>query len=120
MTVVQADEAYSPQSPEASIPSQISTPLMNVSTIEGSRTTHTKTDDATFYTDGSTGIFRQATPSTPTSREMCLSLRAFPPLRRLHEDKKETKHRDVFSQKRGSVAGHLRGMRPTLTSRRTP
>ena len=38
---------------------------------------------------GSTGIFRRATPSTPMSQEMCLSPRALPPLRRLHEDKKE-------------------------------
>ena len=36
----------------------------------------------------STGIFRQATPSTPTSQEMCLLLRVLPPLRRIHEDKK--------------------------------
>ena len=36
----------------------------------------------------SIGIFRRATPSTPTSQEMCLSPRALPPLRRLHEDKK--------------------------------
>ena len=36
-----------------------------------------------------TGIFRRATPSTPTSQEKCLSPRAFPPLRRLHADKKE-------------------------------
>ena len=36
----------------------------------------------------STGIFRRATPSTLTSQEMCLSPRALPPLRRLHEDRK--------------------------------
>ena len=52
MAVIRADDAYSPQSPEPSIPSLISTPPMNVSTIEGwGDTTHTKTDDATFYTD---------------------------------------------------------------------
>ena len=51
MTVIRADEEYSPQSPELSIPSPISTPPMNVSTIEGCETTHTATDDATFYTD---------------------------------------------------------------------
>ena len=39
--------------------------------------------------DESTGIFRQATPSTPMSQEMCLSIRALPLLRRLHEDKKQ-------------------------------
>ena len=51
MAVIQADEEYSPQSPDPAIPSQISTPPMNVSTIEGWETTHITTDDATFYTD---------------------------------------------------------------------
>ena len=35
MAVIRADEEYSPQSPEPSISSPISTPPMNVSTIEG-------------------------------------------------------------------------------------
>ena len=51
MAVIRADDAYSPQSPEPSIPSLISTPPMNVKTIEGWDTTYTTTDDATFYTD---------------------------------------------------------------------
>ena len=38
--------------------------------------------------EGSIWIFRQATPSTPTSQEMCLSSRAAPPLHRLHGDTK--------------------------------
>ena len=50
MAVVRVDDAYSPQSPEPSIPSPISTPPMNVSTIEGWDTTHTTTHNATFYT----------------------------------------------------------------------
>ena len=49
MAVIQADEHYSPQSPEPCIPSPISTPPINVSTIEGSDTTYTNTDDNTFY-----------------------------------------------------------------------
>ena len=49
MAVIQADEHYSPQSPELSIPSPISTPPMNVSTIEGWDTTYTTTDDNTFF-----------------------------------------------------------------------
>ena len=61
MAVIRADDAYSRQSPEPSIPSPISTPPMNVSTIEGWDTTYTTTDDATFYTSDetrrSTGIF---------------------------------------------------------------
>ena len=52
MAVIRADDAYSPQSPEPSIPSPNSTPPMNVSTIEGwGDTTHITTDNATFYTD---------------------------------------------------------------------
>ena len=51
MAVVRVDDAYSPRSPTPSIPSPISTPPMNVSTIEGWDTTHTTTDDNTFYTD---------------------------------------------------------------------
>ena len=51
MAVVRVDDAYSPQSPEPSIPSPISTPPMNVSTIQGWDITHTTTDDNTFYTD---------------------------------------------------------------------
>ena len=49
--VVRVDDANSPHSLEPSIPSPISTPPMNVSTIEGWDTTHTTTDDATFYMD---------------------------------------------------------------------
>ena len=51
MAVVRVDDAYSPLSPELSIPSPISTPPMNVSTIEGWDTTHSTTDNNTFYTD---------------------------------------------------------------------
>ena len=51
MAVIRADAEYSPQSPQPSIPSPISTPSMNVSTIEGWETTHTTTENATFYTD---------------------------------------------------------------------
>ena len=50
MAVIPGDEEYSPQSPEPSIPFPISTPPMNVSTIEGLETTHT-TDDATSYSE---------------------------------------------------------------------
>ena len=51
MAVIQGNDAFSPQSPEPSIPSPISTPPMNVSTIEGRDTTHTTNDNDTFYTD---------------------------------------------------------------------
>ena len=52
IAVIREDDEYSPQSPEPTIPSQISTPPMNVSTIEGwGDTTHTTTDNETFHTD---------------------------------------------------------------------
>ena len=48
MAVIRVDDEYSPQSPQLTIPSPISTPPMNVSTIEGWDTTYTTTDDNTF------------------------------------------------------------------------
>ena len=49
MAVIQQAQEDSPQSPEPSDPSPISTPPMNISTIEGWETPHTTTDDNTFY-----------------------------------------------------------------------
>ena len=43
------NDGYSPKSPEPSLPSPISTPPMNISTISGLETPHTTTDDNTFY-----------------------------------------------------------------------
>ena len=43
------NDGYSPQSPEPSDPSPISTPPMNVSTFNSWETPHTTTDDNTFY-----------------------------------------------------------------------
>ena len=101
MAVIRADDAYSPQSPEPSILSPISTPPMNVSTIEGWGRTYTPTDDATFYTDdeprrvywdiSSSDTFDSNEPrnvsvaSGPSSTP--------PPPRR----QKRKQHRDVFS-----------------------
>ena len=48
MAVIQQPQADSPQSPRPSDPSPISTPPMNLSTIEGWETPHTTTDDNTF------------------------------------------------------------------------
>ena len=45
------DENYSPQSPEPSNPSPISTPPMNVSTIDGWQTPHTTMDGIVFYSN---------------------------------------------------------------------
>ena len=44
------DDNYSPQSPEPSELSSISTPLMNVSAFNNCETSYTSTDDNTFYT----------------------------------------------------------------------
>ena len=49
MAVIRQDQEESPQSPELSDLSPISTPPMNVSTIDDGNTTHTTTVDNTFY-----------------------------------------------------------------------
>ena len=49
IAVIRQDQEESPQSPEPSDLSPISTPPMNVSTIDDGDTTHTTTDDNTFY-----------------------------------------------------------------------
>ena len=49
MAVIQQDQEDSPRSPELSDPSPISTPPMNLSTIEGWETPHTTTDNKTFH-----------------------------------------------------------------------
>ena len=49
MAVIQQDQEDSFQSPEPSDPSPISTPPMNLSTIDDWETTHTTMDDNTFY-----------------------------------------------------------------------
>ena len=43
------DDNYSPQSPEPSKPTTISTPPMNVSDFNSWKTSYTTTDNATFY-----------------------------------------------------------------------
>ena len=61
------DENYSPQSPEPSELSLISTPPMNLSTIEGWETPHTAMDDTTFYSDDEPRriYFLPSSPSPP-------------------------------------------------------
>ena len=58
-------EGYSPQSPDPSVPSSISTPPMNVSTFNSWETTHTTTDDNTFYSHDEPRRIHFL-PSTPT------------------------------------------------------
>ena len=59
-----------------------------------------------------------STHLTPMSQEMSLSLRALPPHRHPHEDKKGSWAWGVFSQKGVSVAAHLRDIRPDPTSKK--
>ena len=59
------NDGYSPQSPDPSDPSPISTPPMNVSTFNSWQTTHTTTDDNTFYPDDEPRRI-YFLPSTPT------------------------------------------------------
>ena len=105
MTVIRADEIYRPQSLEPSIPSPISTPPMNVSTIEVWETTHTTTDDATFYCeDEPRRVYWDVSSSknfdSNEPRHLSIASSPFstpPPPRR----QKEAEHGDVFSQKSG-------------------
>ena len=59
------NDGYSPQSPDSSDPSPISTPPMNVSAFNSGETTHTTTDDKTFYSDDKPRRI-YFLPSTPT------------------------------------------------------
>ena len=125
IAVIRVDEEYSLQSQEPTIPSPISTPPMNVTTIEDWETTNTTTDNATSYIDGESpdepiGVFPRVTPLSPMSQEMYLSLRTLSPHRRLHEDKKEAEHGDVFSQKGGVSQNTCDACSQTLPAKNTP
>ena len=71
MTVVneEHDNNYSPQSPEPSDPSPISTPPMNLSTVDSWERSHTKMDDNTFYSSDEPRriYFLPSSPSSPPS-----------------------------------------------------
>ena len=68
----------------------------------------------------STGIFRRATPRFQRAKECVCRLEPFVHAAASTKTKKETQHKDVFSQKGGSVAAHLRGMRSTRTAKKDP
>ena len=67
---------------------------------------------------GSISIFLLAKLSTLTSPDKYPSLRARSAYRRLHDDKREAELAEVFSQKGGSVAEQLWGMRPAPTKKK--
>ena len=65
------NDNYSPQSPVPSEPSPISTLPMNVSTFDSWETSHTTTDDITFYSDNEPRriYFLPSTPTPPPPRK---------------------------------------------------
>ena len=66
------DKNYIPQSPEPSEPSTISTPPLNLSTIDGWETPHTTRDDITFYSEDKPRRiwFLPSIPSSPPPRKL--------------------------------------------------
>ena len=63
MAVIRQVKEYSLQSPDPSIPSPMSTPQMNLSTIEDWETPHTTTDDNTFYSESAPRrVYRDISP----------------------------------------------------------
>ena len=93
------DDNYSPQSPEPSEPSPISTPPMNVSAFNSCETSYTTTDNDNFYSSDEPRriCFLPPNPASPPS-----------PQRRL---KKKIEPGNVLSKRRGSVAARLRSLR---------
>ena len=121
--VITQDQEDSPQSPESSDPSPISTPPMNLSTIDDWETTHTTTDDNTFYSSENeprgvywdfsadetfesneprrvypTGSPSSTTPPPPRQKRRLSMGMSFP--------------------QGGSVAAHLQGVRPTPSTKK--
>ena len=123
MAVIRADEAYSPQSPEPSIPSPILTPQwMWVPLKAGRQRTQQRTMPHSILRmspDESMGIFLQATLLTPMSQEMYWPLQALPAHRRLHEEKKGS-WAWGFSQKTGVWQHSCEACRQTLPAKKTP
>ena len=122
VAVIRQDKEHSLQSPEPSIPSPISTPIMNLSTIEGWETPYTNTEDNLFYPEGEPRrVYWDNSPSeflTPESQDKYASHRVVLNTAASTTTKEKAEHVDVFSGKRGTVAAHLRGMRPTPTSKK--
>ena len=122
MAVIQQDQEDSPQSLEPSDPSPISTPLMNISTIEGWETPHTTTDDNTFYSSENEPrrVYWNSSPNETFESNEPRQVYPVgsppstppPPPRR----KRRLSIGMSFPKKEGSVAAHLRGMRPTPSS----
>ena len=118
MAVIHHDREQSRQSQEPSDLFPISTTPMNVSTIDDGDTTHTRLRMITLSTrlittlDEYTGTCLQTKLLNQMNPGESIPLEARLPHRRPSVTKEEIEYRDVFSQKTGSVAAHLRGMWP--------
>ena len=108
------DENYSPQSPKLSEPSLISTPPMNLSTIDDWETPHTTTDDNSFYLEDEPKRVYWTYPLVETFisevefRRIYVLAGPSPP-----SPPHEFRDRNVFCKNRGSVAACLRSLRTT-------
>ena len=124
MAVIQQDQEDSPQSPKPSDPSLISTPPMNLSTIDDWETTYTTTDDNTFYSSeneprrvywdfSADETFESNEPRRvyPTG-----SPSSTPPPR--PRQKRRLSMGMSSPRREGSVAAHPRGMRPTPSTKK--
>ena len=116
--VIQHDQEDSPQSPEPSDPSPISTPPMNLSTIEGWETPHTSKDDNTSYSSenkprrvywdfSADETFESNEPRRVNPTGSPFYTPPAPP-----RQKRRLSMGMSFPQM-GSVAAHLRSIRPT-------
>ena len=125
MAVIQQDQEDSPQSPEPSDPSPISTPPMNLSTIEGWETPHTTTNDNTFYSSENEPrrVYWDSLPDeTFESNEPRRVSPARSPSSTPPPPPKQKRRLSIgmtFPRKE-CVAAQPRGMRPTLTDKKDP
>ena len=120
MTVVQQkptqhDAIYSPQSPEPSDPSPISTPPMKLSTIDAFETPHTTMDDNTFYSEDEPRRVYWTSPADETfhsegePRQIYL-LSSPSPTVTTSEGEKEVRDGNVLSKEKRNVAACLRSL----------
>ena len=106
-----SNDEYNPQSPEPSDPSPISTPLLNVSTINSWETSHITTDDNTFYSEDEPRRVYWTFPLDETfdsddkpRRIYVLSTPSLPPPPRKMKRKLEIR---MSFPKRGGVSQHV-------------
>ena len=117
MAVIQPNEEYSPQSPEPADPSPISTPPMNLSTIEGWETPHTSSDNATFYSEDPRRFYwdisSNDTCNSNEPRPVSFRFEPIPTPPPPQRRKKKLSMGLFFFAQKGSVAAHLR-RRPSI------